>query len=176
MDEVGMSAFDLDQFRKLPSVQEMTKYLKETCKKLGMGAARDAYDTGLGYCIKIGPDPTAKAQNKNEFLVYDVSKSRLVPKVLDHAPDFRWIAAETVRPIKDKQELDTAILVSSDWMVEDLADLQKQVRSAKTPTGSPWLDDLVGLVRSTGVKVDELHKGNWGVNSDGVLVVLDTGK
>lgn len=171
-----MSAFDLDRFRKLPTVQEMMKYLRETCKKLGMGAARDAYDTGLGYCIKIGPDPAAKAQNKNEFRVYDGSKSRLVPKILDHAPDFRWIAAETVRPIKDKSELDAAITTSSDWLVDDLADLLKKVRSLKVPTGSQWLDDLITLVRSSDVRVDELHKGNWGFNGEGVLVVLDTGK
>lgn len=171
-----MSAFDLDHFRKLPDVREMTKYLKETCKKLGMGAARDAYDTGLGYCIKIGPDPAAKTQNKIEHRVYEGTKSRLLPAVLDHAPDYRWIAAETVKPLKTQAEVDTAVMTHSDWLVEDLADLHKQVRSAKVPTGSPWLDDLIALVRSSGLKVDELHKGNWGVNSDGVLVVLDTGK
>jgi hypothetical protein len=171
-----MSSFDLDHFRKLPTVREMMQYLKATCTKLGMGAARDAYDTGLGYCIKIGPDPAAKAQNKNEHRVFDSTGSRLVPEVLDHAPDFRWIAAETVRPIRSKEELDTAITTSSDWLVEDLADLHKKVRSAKVPTGSAWLDDLIDLARSADLKVDELHKGNWGMNSDGVLVVLDSGK
>lgn len=171
-----MTTFNMEHFRQIPTVPEMMKYLKETTKKLGMGAARDAWDTGLGYCIKTGPDATARIQNKHEARVYSKSHSHLLPEVYECAPNFQWISVETVRPLKSEAEVNAEIVTSTDWAIQDLAELHKKVREAKEPSGNQWFDDLVQLVRSTGLKIDELHKGNWGVNREGVLVILDTGK
>jgi len=168
--------FNMDQFRQLNTIQEMTAYLKQNAIRIGMGAARDAWDTGLGYVIKIGPDANARVQNKKEVKVYEKSLSRLLPKVYEHATDFKWVATETVRPLKSKDEVDAAIITETDWMIEDLSDLQIQLRNNKMPTKCEWFNDLVHLVKSQDITVKELHQGNWGINPGGTLVILDTGK
>jgi hypothetical protein len=168
--------FDIEQFRQLNTIQEMMQYVKQNAKRIGMGAARDAWDTGLGYVIKIGPDANACAQNKKEVRVYEKSLSRLLPKVYEHATDFKWVASEIVKPLKSIFEVNAAIIINTDWMIEDLSDLQIQIRNNRTPTECEWFNDLVRLVKSQDIEVKELHKGNWGINDNGTLVILDTGK
>lgn len=169
--------FDLKSFRKLNTYKECLSYLKDTTKKIGVGgAARDAWDTGLGYVIKIGPDINAQIQNKHEVKVYKKTHSELLPTIYDYDPNYKWIMAETVTPLHTVDNVDLAICAITNGEICTLIELLNFLRENKLKYKSKWLHDLKSLVEICDLKINDLHKGNWGINNKGILVILDTGK
>lgn len=74
-------------------------------RQIGTGGSRNVFLVSSKKVIKIADDPFGISQNKLEFETLASGRSNFLPKVYDHAPDFRWIEVETVRQLSSLKEL-----------------------------------------------------------------------
>jgi hypothetical protein len=116
-----------------------------------------------------------------------------VPKVFDISlkslGNHAWIVVEKVKPLRGRQ-LDATIKRATG--LRGLDDLQDVVRYSTGAFGADdadpparhhkrlyprneWYASLVDLVFKCEFNPEELHGDNWGINSVGTLVLLDTG-
>jgi len=186
-------AFDMATFTRLKSLDDIEEYLDFHAKVLGSGDERTVYDTGLGYVIKFSRKHDEVNQNKTEAHI--AVSGAPVPRVFIHAPDYRWLAVEKVRPLKGKQ-IDAEVSAETGGRLKSLDDLHEVLNAAlreswtaddpaehqhleaihrRLMAQNDWYMGLFNMIHKHELVIDELHEANWGVNAKGTLVLLDPG-
>jgi len=104
------TSFNMQEFKKLQTLDEMSKYADANLQKLGQGTSRAAYLLSNRYALKLAiPSAEAKGigQNKGEVSVYTNPKSKnIVSTIYDYDQDYRWLISELARPVKSPQEFE----------------------------------------------------------------------
>lgn len=178
-----LEGFTLEKLSKL-SPEKAMSFIAKQGKLVGSGVGRDVYDVGDGIVIKLAQDDDGVKQNKRESSSCNINGP--VPNLLLKAKDYSWIAVEKVKTVS-QQEV-------NDWLndnigLETSSELVSCIRAggwrdsneilAQTHDdlmkGSDWYRSLVTMIDKCDLDLQELRPDNFGVNSKGTLVLLDTG-
>lgn len=183
IEESRLKKFDMEEFRRAPDPEE---YLDNHAKFINSGIERRVYDTGLGYVIKFSYT-SFLAQNEREANIGACSAAsrargapRIVPAVYVHAPDYSWIAVEKVRPLQRRFDVNRFLAKETGGLIDSVKKLYQFLDgyddiSDEQVQATPWLTALLELHADCKIVTQEMHYGNWGVNSNGTLVLLDAG-
>lgn len=177
----GSDKFDMRKFTSLENVNDMLKYASERLEPLGQeGSSRRAFLMSSGDVIKISLNSKGTEQSKHESTmsahIRRDSSEPMITKVSAHDPQYRWIIAELVRPVRGPDEFEQ--LSGMPW-----SDFQEGIRALGFPNRPPllfkerrFLDLAIELVRSGSLHYGDLVSlEHWGVTTDRKLVLLDYG-
>lgn len=192
--------FSLEVFRDLTDHATIEDYLMTWDTHFREGSGRIVFDVGESYVIKLARQYTnGVKENKREAGISSCAPPGApVVQVIDAAPDYLWIACTKVEPITgaalnqavkatvglaDHQDLmdviDAGVMVKrypnekdknfpEDW-VELVPKHEKLHRT------NEWYRALFDTVVGCRLMPGELHEGNWGLDENGDLVLLDAG-
>jgi hypothetical protein len=158
---------------------------------LGTGAGREVYDLGDGTVAKLAINNNGLQQNEAEASRGGcASEDAPIVKVLRADDAFNWIQCTKVEPIEGKaldravkavvgladcEELGYAIDAGLGTFPDD-EDLAKLVPvHQRLYASNDWYRALFDACKACGIDPAELHGGNWGLDEDGDLVLLDAG-
>jgi hypothetical protein len=185
--EEGKKFFDLNKFKKLSDVNDQFLWLHTTGGKVGSGLGRSVFLADSSKVIKFARNDFGVKQNKLEALKSKKDTVGFLPKIIDHAKDYRWLISELVRPVKSEKELSQytgfsdsyylAILVEEedmdfDYFAEEYGD-SSIIDKNKAQN---IVEKIKKFREQTGINVYDLGSyTQWGVNTNGELVILDYG-
>jgi hypothetical protein len=164
---------------------------------LGRGSTRYAFAAGSKKVIKAAINEFGLAQNKAEVEVYSNPEARpIVTKIYDHAKDYSWLVAESVRMLKTPEEFKQvtgfALNVFSDLMFNKSSSFENSINNVaayyeegeefenlhelENVAHSKLAKTIFDLGNSSNIKLDDFAKlEHWGKTSDNRIVVLDYG-
>lgn len=198
--EARVKPFDMAHFKSLKTEDEAQEYLDFHAKVIGAGMGRTAFDVGGGVVVKMAQNHNGNRQNESEATILSCSPNAPVPKLHDTSlkvlGNHAWIVVEKVRPLVGRKRIDAAVnamvrecdslddLISLIWagMHESYAadDKEQHARLERFHEvlyrTNPWYRGMFDLFNRCELDMDEMHEANFGVNSEGVMVMLDTGQ
>lgn len=159
------SNFNLQQFEKLPTLQDKVNYASTNLKELGRGSSRVVYLISNRYVLKLAlPEAGAKGtgQNKGEVDVYNnKGVSPYVAKVYRNDPKFDWIISEIARPMASEQEFEQ--LAKVDWGIFDYLvrqqDKWKQVAEEEIADYTQQIQKLTNRMNALGTETAQKDLG-----------------
>lgn len=183
--------FNLEYFKTLNTREDLEEYLDFHSKVIGAGEGRTAYDIGDAV-VKFARNKNGLSQNKMEANTFQCAASGApVVRVRQAHPARLWILVDKVEPLKSKASVSRA--VKAVVALKDADELTWVVDAGLAPPGSKevdpqdiaahkrlyqtneWYKALFDTVKSCEINPLELHEGNWGLDENGDLVLLDTG-
>lgn len=187
------SKFNLDEFKRLSSPEEMLNYTEDRLEKLGAGSSRTVFALSGSKVLKIAAPLRGKgtaeagiAQNKSEVDIYtNPNIKEVVAKIFDSDSEYRWIISEIVRPLNSRSEfesltntpltetVDYASAVFNDQIPYELVLNDWKDEIDMKPGG--WFDIMLHLLDMDLIPGDLDEYGHWGKTSEGRVVLLDYG-
>lgn len=173
----GAEKFNMRKFSSLDDVSDMLKYARERLQPLGQeGSSRRAFLLSSGHVLKISLNNKGIEQSRHESKMSKELKSKMITKVREHDPMFRWIVSELVRPVSSPSEFES--LSGMPW-----TDFKDGIRALGFPDRPAlqfkereFLDGAIELISSGSLHYgDLLSLDHWGVTTDRNLVLLDYG-
>ena len=195
-----LTEFDLKEFKKLKSAEDMRSYANIHAKFLGEGHTRTVYDIGGGKVLKL---PLSTEYNYSNLKEADVSdcqpNSKVLAHVLDHDNYGEWLIMEKVKPVsyslfarllnkmlnlpKNLDFDNTPIQIQAEEATEifDALNNQSDIKQITldrvawmNKNSSPWWEDLKKSMGPCNLPIDDLLWHNFG-ELRGNLVILDYG-
>jgi hypothetical protein len=167
-------------FQKLNNLKEIDDYAKKNLTKIDSGSSRNAYIINSRKALKVAKPSTEQPgveQNKAEKEMAEQFQKMNIDcytKVYQHHPQYFWIIADLVRPIKDNTELANLLGVDTDTMFSLFA--PPTFKRKPLPANVPQqLLQLKKLVDSGVLGRDIMKSNSWGKTADGQAVLLDYG-
>lgn len=100
LNEAFNTNFRLEELNNIKDFNEKLKYCQEHLGPMfGEGSSRIVFDFTDEAVFKLAYNEKGVAQNKNEYTM--ASKSPVVVKCFDVAPDYTWIIQENVLPVEE---------------------------------------------------------------------------
>lgn len=140
---------------------------------LGEGRNRIVFDQN-GRALKVASNPRGIESNKREVALS--GKHPALNPVLEHAPDFEWVAAPKVSTLDDRTLAAEVGLPSNSSFEYHMQDWYQG--RAKPLTDPRWqeFEDSLNSLRDVVPDLDDFnHAGQWGRTVDGKRVLLDYG-
>jgi len=192
----GLKKFDLSEFKKLDTADEMHEYAFYRLQNLGRGSSRAVYALTSTKVLKIavalhgeGTSDAGVAQNKAEVQVMSNTRTRpWCAAVYEFDPQYRWLISELVRPLESPEEFKQ--LSGSNFRAMREAIKYKRETGADADELMKWAEDqgtkFGYLSRETADMLDDLDDSgmdladlgiveHFGKSAAGNLVVLDYG-
>lgn len=181
--------FDISEFKKLTSSEQILKYAEERLEFLEKGSSRSVFVLSSRKVLKIAmpfrsdPDNSVEAgiaQNQHEVDVYTSSTTKsIVTRIYDFDPEYKWLISELVKPFKSSYEFGKLTNLYFNSMMAYIDDVEKD-RIDLNSIPSEYLKFINPLINLTRVvenfDVGDLWQiGHWGKTSDGRVVILDYG-
>jgi hypothetical protein len=180
------SRFDLKKFKSLDNYHAALGYAQKFLDMLGQGSSRAAFMLSNKYVVKIALNEKGVGQNRAEVDVYTNPESKpVVAKVFDAHPDYIWVIAEAVRPLKSPQEFEETTGVDWETFCEYVND---GIKDQHLDKGAPKFIRAVvatalknNLLRGDLAQQDFSHTAekdvldHYGKAGDGRIVLLDYG-
>lgn len=171
---------------------------KLNLRELGSGAGRSVFDLGNQTVLKIRSNSIfSSSQNKTESSNWNCVKSMSIRdffvQVFEVADNYSWIISEKVTPLtkKDYQFVYSKIIQmisdTTEPLIEDLElnetfftiyDIFAAAKNKQWPfpnSKSSWFEDLSDALNSCNINYFDFTPNNFGLNSEGNLVILDYG-
>lgn len=201
-EEQGTNTFSMEHLKSLtnkgePKDVELARirfYLGETLgKPVGLGAFREVYKISEDLILKLVLESGDTIQNRQEKKNSDCLGPQFAIKVLDHDENFLWIVEEKVNTLKKQEfvaKFAEAVGVKLSNQIEDIAWIIQAIVSntvsnkkqqsrhadiAKQFKRSPWFISLIDGLKGCNTDSEDFHHANWGVRSNGDLVLIDLG-
>ncbi len=200
LTEAPTRSFDMKHFRSLKSMKDAQEYLDLHAKVIGSGMGRTAFDVGDALVVKMAQNENGLNQNEVEATTLRCAPGAPVPKLFGTSTNslgtHAWIMVEKVRPLKGRSQIDAAIskMVKECDSLDDLLDLiqagmsesyiaQDKEAHARAErfhnalyASNAWYKGMFDLMHKCELDIDELHEANFGVNTQGITVLLDPGQ
>lgn len=168
---------------------------------LGRGAFRAAFSIGDDLVIKAinGPGIGAEEMNRDDYrLGKDTEIGQIAPRAYVHEDNFDWVVLERVAEITEEREIIrffksslisnpeslTEAQVWTYWNLLQDAFYEKNKRDYDSPTVdklnleltkiSPLFRNFKRAIKKYNIARGELRPDNFGIGSDGRLVLLDS--
>lgn len=182
----------VQKLRKLNTHEELKNFCESNFKKIGMGFSRITYDAG-GFVVKLSKSPDSTIQNKNEIEIKKNCKGSDKYFTQIYAYDtanFFWLVCEKVEPLRVEneiiphlvrslkgtdEELIHAIAFNRDKIETFLGILIGVMRGDVEEPVNVWLQNFADILNRCDISPDDFGEENWGLRSNGELVVLDYG-
>jgi len=148
----------------------------------------------------LAKTPAAFKYNENEFKLFNCNKEigpRYLARVFEKGEDYSWITMEKVTPIRGQEELNKKLneLVGKgedgQEVFSDIINIGPMIERARSSNPNQksilikkfneinkpntWFSNLYKLLTGCKISAHDLRPDNWGVRSDGSLVILDFG-
>ena len=144
--------FDMSKFKSYDGIPILQEYARTFLEVLGTGSSRATYLLSMKKVLKIAMNEKGIAQNKAEVSVskyheeikanYEKESSlgnlQVVTHVYENDPNFQWVIAELVRPLKEEGGYsEFKRLTNTSWsgmmdLLETINNSQKISKSLKT--------------------------------------------
>lgn len=101
LDEIAVypSAFNVDQFKKIPDIKSKLEYVASKLPPLGKGSSRVVFKIDDYTVLKVARKAAGKAQNRLEVIISRDASHYPVARVFNTGDDDTWIEMEYARPI-----------------------------------------------------------------------------
>jgi hypothetical protein len=203
LSDGGLVQDIVDLINTTKTAVEFKEKFKDRLMKLEVsGFFRDVYQFG-DYIVKYNIDTFKKnEENKNEVRIKSCGDDTYLTRIFAFDnKEFKWLITEKVKPVGDKDVFAELLKVnlSGSGFMEDLGSMYddyyrdvkiKNLEPAKfirffvtllegpaTAVKKPnkWMKGLLVLIKKCKINPSDLYQRNWGVRSDGSLVILDYG-
>ena len=196
---------DIDKkiFNSLEELYQKKEYLRDNgFKEFGLGSGRTVYLISPKKVLKLAHNDLGRRQNSYEARILN-SNHEFFPKLYDVAPDFSWIEVETVKPFSRKNG-DTEFKAATGIDIEDfqiiinginnesmnvangmlfgemyykssVKDRVSFFNELKKKFNNSRLLKMLEFCVNNDISITDLKPGNLGVDSNGLLVILDAG-
>jgi len=167
--------FNLSYFKTL-QLGDMLEYPKVTLEFLGQGSSRNVYIISSKKVLKMAYNEAGIMQNKKEVETYvKFGSSGIITKIYDSDSKGLWIISELVKPfLNEKQFLNAAGILPQDIPKVKLESSEKSY--IYTPAGKEFALKIQNFTKQSGLRLGDLiNFFNYGTNSDGHVVILDSG-
>ena len=185
------SQFDMEEFKKLDSLEEIWDYANSNLELAGkIGSSRGAFVHGNDVIKIARPDRSDRgvSQNKAEVDIFTDPKTKPVcATVKSSDDDYRWIVSERIEPItksefKSITGCDWPLFVASSRILEypdttiDIVfeELKQYAKPGQTMTVE--MMEILQNLMEMHLEAGDLRKlEHWGKTSSGKIALLDYG-
>jgi hypothetical protein len=203
--EAKFNPMDLDKFNTPEDRVNylLGKGFKKIKSTIGAGSSRFTVAIDSKHALKVALNDAGQAQNQQEAANIEKIKSNLMPKFYRMGMNAQWILVELARPFSNPQELagvlgmdlsDCLLVVQYAVDYNSIKDYAKAVLSKKetfpiddmkladvkvilvNTLKTPVATELFRLAKEYDFDLEDLNDiGQWGIASDGRIVILDVG-
>jgi hypothetical protein len=178
-----------------PEVAYARKYLPE----LGEGSSRIVFALSGDKVLKISKNKAGIAQNEAEVSIFTHSKNnKLVTRIFDFSPDFKWIISELVKPL-GRGEFRAITGIDEDWFTYGILDqesvdhgLESKLKRLKSdvprspkipaiqdvlmsPEKLKFVEDIIEMIKTHNLVYPDVNPSHFGKTINGKLRFFDYG-
>lgn len=174
------------------SHKEILEFCLSEFRLIGEGFSRKVFDAGKGIVVKVAATEFNTNQNKREVeLKQSCFDNKYFTKIYSYdSVGFTWLIAEKLEPIISEEEFRTLVLVKLKGIDEEV---YRAIQINKNPFDTfigvvvevmnedndfkvnRWLADFCEVLNTCKIDPSDFTPENWGIRSNGDLVVLDYG-
>lgn len=174
------------------SHKEVLEFCSSRFPLIGEGFSRKVFDAGEGIVIKVAATEFNTNQNKREVeLKQSCFDNKYFTKIYSYdSANFNWLIVEKLEPVVSEEEFRKLVLIKlkgidsevfraiqinknpSDTFIGVVIEVMNKDNDFKV---NRWLTDFCEVLNNCKIDPSDFTPENWGIRSNGELVVLDYG-
>lgn len=178
--------FNMDELKKITSLEQILGYVLATLPKIGEGQGRVVYKLGSGGTVlKVAKNVGGMGQNQAEAAVCAGTTNAvdLFPKVLETHPKFMWLVTEQATPMTPDvfakltglswTKFQSGLKGAFQGKATNVSQIDKQ--NFIDSSNNPFFSKIVQIIKECKYEPGDIAKlDSWGVIR-GKPVILDSG-